>query len=77
MTTEIVSVEFLVANGFRLEQYTDGKYWLLRVENDDVFLQLNEDRSKADLYQKGWIDNNLSYKEVTLAVEQIKAINQQ
>lgn len=65
--------EFLIENGFVLEQYPDGKFWILR-GHDELFIQLHEDYTNITLYQDGWVDDNLTEEELKDAVNQIKCI---
>lgn len=66
---ELCSVEFLEANGFILKPFPDGNYWL-RYAHDDLFLQLNENRDYATLFDNMWVEDNLTTREVeyTIAV---------
>lgn len=66
---EIVSVEFLEANDFILKSFPDGNWWV-RYAHEDLFIQVNEARNKADLFDNMWVENNLTTREIeyTIAV---------
>lgn len=68
----MVSVEFLELNGFELVQYPDGKFWLLYAHSD-MFIQLNESRTDATLYDRGWVETGLTTVEIESIITQFKA----
>lgn len=70
--TDIPSVEFLEASGFILKQYPDGKYWLL-MKHDELFIQLNENRTQITLYNEGWVEDRLTQIELINTIQQFKA----
>ena len=64
----MIDTQYLVDNGFTLEQYPDGKFWLLRHPTKDIFVQLNESLGDATLWQDAWVDSNLTEEEINKAV---------
>lgn len=66
----MINKETLIADGFTLEQYSDGKFWLLRAHSD-LFIQVSEDLTDITLYQNGWVDNNLTDAEYCKSVDYI------
>lgn len=66
----MVTKEMLINDGFNLEQYPDGKFWLLR-KHPDLFIQVDEALTNITLYQQGWVDDNLTTDEYHSAVKQL------
>jgi hypothetical protein len=69
MNDPIVSVEFLETNGFTLTQYPDGLFWVRRA-HEELLLQLNESRTRATLYDNGWVEDYLTVEEVQSTINQ-------
>jgi hypothetical protein len=63
----MVTKAMLIDDGFTLEQYPDGKFWLLR-KHPDLFIQVDEALTNITLYQQGWMDNDLTDDEYRTAV---------
>lgn len=59
---------WLADKGFKLEQYKDGMFWVLRHPEKDIFIQLSEDLARATLWQNGWVDDYLTEEEINKAV---------
>lgn len=64
--------EFLIENGFNLEEYPDGFFWVLR-KHSECFLQFSADFKDITLYQDGWVDDHLTHEELISAIKQMKA----
>lgn len=64
--------EYLIESGFALEQYPDGKFWVLRhpVESEDVFVQVDENLTRFTLNDFGWVDD-LTEEEFKECVQEI------
>ena len=67
----MVTKEQLIVDGFELRTYPDGLFWLL-FANKDLFIQVDEALTDITLYDGGWVENNLTNEEYTVAVSQIK-----
>ncbi|MNC11475.1 hypothetical protein D3C75_591740 [compost metagenome] len=72
----MVTVDKLIEDGFTLEQYPDGKFWLFR-KDEDMFLQIDEALTNITLYQDGWVDDSLTDEEYQLVIEKFKVIDRQ
>lgn len=64
---EIVSQEFLKANGFSLIEYPDGFFWV-RKKTEDLVIQVNEARTYSDLWDNGWVEHNLTFEEIQTVI---------
>lgn len=64
---------FLLSNGFKLEQYPDGKFWVLRAD-EELFLQCSEDGADFTLCDNGWVETNLMHEEVLVAIKTFKGM---
>lgn len=72
----MVTKAMLIDDGFVLEQYPDGKFWLLR-KDDEMFLQVDEALMNITLYQDGWVDDALSDVEYQLVIEKFKTLDRE
>ncbi len=71
----MITTDWLKEQGFKLEQYPDGMFWLLR-NREELFLQADEALTNFSLYQDGWVDDHLTNEEVYKAVEQMKNLRE-
>lgn len=69
----MLTKEQLLRDGFTLEQYPDGLFWVRRV-HDELFIQVRENITDVSLYQDGWVDNGLSVAEYHSAVHQFNVM---
>lgn len=69
----MLTKEQLVRDGFTLEQYPDGFFWVRRV-HDELFIQVPEHITNVTLYQDGWVDDGLSLAEYHSAVHQFNVM---
>lgn len=67
----MVDKQTLIADGFTLEQYPDGKFWLLRAHKE-LFVQVDKELTNITLYQNGWVDDNLTDSEYEKSVTYIQ-----
>lgn len=68
----MITKEMLISDGFILKTYPDGNFWL-RYSSGTVFLQVDEDLTNITLCYDGWVEDNLTYEEYKLLVEQFNS----
>lgn len=68
----MIDNDYMVNNGFTLEQYPDGKFWVLRHPHDteEVFVQADETLTQFTLSDFGWVDD-LTEEEFKECVQEI------
>lgn len=74
--TEIVSVEFLEANGFRLKSFTTGNFWIRRY-TERYLLQADEELYRFVEDDGGYIEQLTQQDFIDTIAAHNDAINQQ
>lgn len=65
----------LVALDFTIKKCSDGWFWLYEV-HEDLFMQVNDSTFQIDLWEHGWVTDDLTEEEFDKAYAQLKAIKE-